>query len=158
MINFLGKKKRVEEENKVKLSQTQQSQQIHSTPIIPKTDGSVVVQFALPYDIPKQLRDVTTGWDASTTYLTEKEIERITKLADAFADLELALLYRPSEIDKIGAYLLKTQLQKAIASTLRLNKSRYGYLTNLSTKTTQEIKHISVNGNEDRKSGFRRWF
>ncbi|RLI80920.1 hypothetical protein DRP04_07215 [Archaeoglobales archaeon] len=74
-------------------------------------------------------------------------------------DLEMALAYRPCEIDRYGLSIIKTQMQKSLYAKVRLNKSRYGQILNLTVKTIQEYKHISSNGDEERRrGGFRRWF
>ena len=157
--NFLRPKKKInEEENKVE--QTQPQQQTSSVPIVPlkrNTDGSVALYFASPHDVPKQLRDALTGFDAASTYLTEKEIKILELYAGMLEDLELALAYRPCEVDRYGLSIIKTQMQKALYAKVRLNKSRYGQILNLTVKTIQEYKHISSNGNENGKSGWRRW-
>ena len=156
--NFLRPKRKNGEENKVE--QLQPQQQSSSVQIIPfkrNTDGSVALFFASPHDVPQQLRDALTGFDAASTYLTEKEIKILELYASMLEDLELALAYRPCEVDQFGLNIIKTQMQKSLYAKVRLNKSRYGQILNLTVKTIQEYKHISSNNNENSKSGWRRW-
>ncbi len=157
--NFLRPKRRNGEENKV-APQQEPPQQPQSVPIVPlkrNIDGSVALFFALPHDVPQQLRDALTGFDAASTYLTEKEIKILELYASMLEDLELALAYRPCEVDQFGLNIIKTQMQKSLYAKVRLNKSRDGQLLNVTVKTIQEYKHISSNNNENGKSGWRRW-
>ncbi len=160
-MNFLKgaqKKKEEIESNSSSSHQSTQSQQYY--PISPPRDGSVALYFASPHDIPKQLRDALTGFDAASTYLTEKEIKQLELVASALEDLELALSFRPCEIDRLGLHIIKTQMQKHLYAKLRLNKSRYGQILQLTVKTIQEFKHFSADGNGSeggRKGWFRRW-
>jgi len=158
-MNFLRQKEKKKEE--VGNNQAQAQPQVQQYfPVSPPKDGSVALYFASPHDIPKSLRDALTGFDAASTYLTEKEIKQLELIASALEDLELALSFRPCEIDRYGLHIIKTQMQKHLYAKLRLNKSRYGQILQLTVKTIQEFKHFSANGSdsgENRKGWFRRW-
>lgn len=160
--NFLRPKRRNGEENKVTPQQEPpQQHQPQSVPIVPlkrNIDGSVALYFASPHDVPQPLRDALTGFDAASTYLTEKEIKILELYAGVIEDLSLALGFRPCEIDQHGLNIIRTQMQKSLYAKVRLNKSRYGQILNLTVKTIQEYKHISSSdGKENGKSGWRRW-
>jgi len=128
---------------------------IHFQPSF-KRDGSVALQFALPWDVPKNLRDATTGFDAASSNLTENEIKVLELRASIVQDLEFYLGYRPVDIDRMGKRLIEEHMQRELYAKIRLAKSKNAKILDLSAKTISEFRHHSEsNGNG--KSWWRRF-
>lgn len=110
-------------------------------------DGSIALQFAHPWDVPKNLRDATTGFDAASSNLTENEIKVLELRASIVQDLEFYLGYRPVDIDRMGDKLIMEHMQRELYAKIRLAKSKNAKILDLSAKTISEFRHHSESGN-----------